>query len=89
MTENDDLQLSIRDLEMRVDVLTKIITKFVFSFASRGLFDQHRLTAAVMLCVRVLEKAGTISTTEIDLLVKGTPHPSPAPLPEQLRSWLT
>jgi dynein heavy chain len=81
--------MSMRDLEMRVDVLTKTVSKFVFSFASRGLFDQHRLTAAVMLCLRILEQSGAVSQAEVDLLIKGTPHPSPLPMPEQLRSWLT
>jgi dynein heavy chain len=81
-------EMSVRDLEMRVDVLTKSISKFVFSFASRGLFDQHRLTAAVLLCLRIQEKSGAVTQAEMDLLIKGLGHPSPPPLPEQLRSWL-
>ena len=81
--------LSVRDLEVRVDSLRKIITKFVFSFTARGLFDQHKLTAATMLCLRVLVRAGTIAAPEVDLLVKGSLHPSPPPLPEPLKAWLT
>jgi dynein heavy chain len=86
---DDATELSVRDLEMRVDLLTKTVSKSVFAFASRGLFDQDRLTAATMLCLTILRRSGALSSVEVDLFVQGSMHANPPPLPDQQKSWLS
>jgi len=47
------------------------------------------LTVASMLALKVLVRTGTIQAFELDLLISAPPDPSPPPMPESARSWLS
>jgi dynein heavy chain, axonemal len=81
--------VSIRDLQLRVELLMKTITKYVFAFTGRGLLDQHKLIAASMLCFKILSNGGSVTTAEVDALVRGACHLTPGPMSESLKVWMT
>ena len=88
-SEGTGHDLSVRDLQLRVDLLTLTISRFVFSFVTRGLLDCHKLIAATMLCLRILVQSGTITEMEVDVLIRGLPANAPGPVPDCLRLWMS
>lgn len=52
--QNEDEDFLLEDVESRVVTLVDVITKFVFMYCNRGLFERHKLTFAVLLALKVL-----------------------------------
>ena len=52
--EEKVVELSPKELAQRVELLVETITKFVFSYVRRGVFERHKLIFATMLCFKVL-----------------------------------
>ena len=77
-------ELSPRSLKKRVNELTESITYQSFLYTRRGLFEQHKLLVATMLCFRVLINDGQISEAECMHLIQGKPEPNPGNMPENL-----
>jgi len=87
--EEEIIELQGKELIQRVQLLEKIITLFIFNYTRRGLLDVDKLTVAAMMLLRILVRAGKISQEEMDSLIMATPDPSPPPMPETARSWLS
>jgi dynein heavy chain len=60
------------DIHKRLNILTKTITKAVFTSVSRGLFEEHKLLFAFMLCLQILKQQGVVSEAEVSLFLRGT-----------------
>ncbi|KAL0208847.1 hypothetical protein P9112_011434 [Eukaryota sp. TZLM1-RC] len=72
------------DINKRVSDLIDSITFAVFAYASRGLFERHKLILSSQLCFKIQLRKGQIQSDELDFLVRGTKDFSkPNPL-----SWL-
>lgn len=87
--EQEEVQqeLSPRSLRKRVGELTESITYQSHIYVRRGLFEQHKLLVATMLCFRVLIKDGKIDELEYAQLINGKPIVDSGHLSENL-SWL-
>ena len=84
---NSSGDLSLRDLHLRVELLMKTISSQSFAFVSRGLLDCHKLTAATMLCFRILTHAGAIAHSELQTLITGLPNVGV--VPDCLKLWIS
>ncbi|CAG9313552.1 unnamed protein product [Blepharisma stoltei] len=75
MEEEEEVQqeLSPRSLRKRVSELTESITYQSHIYVRRGLFEQHKLLVATMLCFRVMIKDGKIDEQEYAFLINGKP----------------
>ncbi|KAL0221332.1 hypothetical protein RCL1_001186 [Eukaryota sp. TZLM3-RCL] len=72
------------DVAKRVTDLVESITFAVFAYASRGLFERHKLILSAQLCFKILLRKGELIHEELDYLIRGTKNFSkPNPL-----SWL-
>jgi len=87
--EEEIIELAGKDLQKRVQLLEGVITYAVFAYTRRGLLDADKLTVCSMMCLKILERAHTIASDEVDLLIKAPPDPNPPPMPENAKSWLT
>jgi dynein heavy chain, axonemal len=63
--------LSDEELEKRCVVLEDSISKVVFNYLRRGLFDKDKLTVATQLCLKILLKSGELTAEAVDILVMG------------------
>ena len=63
--------LSDDELSKRCRVLEDSISKVVFNYLRRGLFDRDKLTVATQLCLKILGKTGQLSSTTIETLIIG------------------
>jgi dynein heavy chain, axonemal len=62
-------ELTDEELAQRCVVLVEAITRTVFQYLCRGLFERDKLTVAAVLALRVLVSEGRLSTEEVDFLV--------------------
>lgn len=82
-----EVDLTDEEMEKRCNDLIDSITKCVYSYVRRGLFERDKMTVATMLCFQVLLKDGSLIQEEIDylLLSKSAMDPgNPGPLAEWL-----
>jgi len=87
--EEEIIELAGKDLMKRVAFLEGVITYAVFAYTRRGLLDADKLTVCSMMCLKILERANTIASDEVDLLIKAPPDPNPPPMPENAKAWLS
>merc|ERR1719199_1127768 len=86
--EEEIIELTGKDLKNRVDLLSKIITVFVWLYIARGLFSTHKLIVASMLAFRILVRSGGLDAGEVNTLYICPPDPNPSPMPENCKSWI-
>merc|ERR1719174_2997484 len=86
--EEEIIELTGKDLKNRVDLLSKIITIFVWLYIARGLFSTHKLIVASMLTFRILVRSGALDAGEVNTLYICPPDPAPPPMPENCKSWV-
>jgi len=87
--EEEIVELHGKELKQRVVQLEGVITYAVFAYTRRGLLDADKLTVASMMVMKMLLRNGTIMKEELDILIRAPPDPSPPPMPENAKSWLT
>ncbi|CAE7754278.1 ODA11 [Symbiodinium sp. CCMP2592] len=87
--EEEIIELTGKDLKLRVDLLCNIITFFVWNYTRRGLLDSDKLTVVSMMAMNILVRAGKITTEEKETLIRCPPDPNPPAMPENARSWLS
>jgi len=87
--EEKIVELTGKDLLVRVQLLTRLITVYAFDYTRRGLMDSHKLTVAVMLCLRVLVNQNTCPKDEVDCLIRAPGDLNPGVMPENARSWIS
>ncbi|KAI9095538.1 hypothetical protein DFS34DRAFT_182154 [Phlyctochytrium arcticum] len=59
------------DLAVRIGILCKDATVKTFANVSRGLFEQHKMIYAFMICVEILRERGSIDEVEWNFLLRG------------------
>jgi len=87
--EEEIIELTGKDLKLRVDLLCRTITYFVWNYTRRGLLDADKLTVVSMITMKILVRAGKILPEEREILIRAPPDQNPPPMPENARSWLT
>ncbi|PHJ19121.1 dynein heavy chain family protein, partial [Cystoisospora suis] len=87
--ENEDEDFLLEDVESRVVTLVDSITRFVFLYCNRGLFERHKLTFAVLLALKVLVDEGKVDEMEAQLLIYSRMDPNAPPMPESAKTWLS
>jgi len=70
-------------------MLIDSITYTSYEYARRGLFERHKLIVSTMLTLRIMLRAGKLNPDEVTHLIIGKIEPSPGPMPESLRSFLS
>ncbi|OXB71014.1 UNVERIFIED_CONTAM: hypothetical protein H355_008665 [Colinus virginianus] len=85
--EDEDMVLD--GVEKRVATVVDAITKAVFTYCNRGLFQRHKLTFAVFLGLRVLVDSGVIDEQEAQMLIYCRRDPNPSAMAESVKSWQT
>ena len=76
-------------LRKHVGDLTEEMTLCSFKYVQRGLFEKHKIIFATMLCLRIMEKTGSLNQEEIKHLIQGKVHKNSQPAPEKVRKYLT
>ena len=61
-----------KDLTTRLNNLNAFVTEFVYINVCRGLFEKHKLTFSLLLCVQIMKDLGTIQQTGWSLLLRGS-----------------
>ncbi|CAE8665977.1 unnamed protein product [Polarella glacialis] len=87
--EEDIIELTGKDLKLRVDPLCRTITYFVWNYTRRGLLDADKLTVVTMIIMKILVRLGKILPEEREILIRAPPDQNPPPMPDNTRSWLT
>merc|ERR1719421_1413560 len=87
--EEEIIELTGKDLKKRVELLSGIVTLFVWKYMARGLFDAHKLIVASMLAFRILVRNKTLDGGEVNTMYLCPPDPAPPPMPENCKSWIT
>jgi len=86
--EEEIIELTGKDLKNRVDLLSGIVTVFVWKYMARGLFDAHKLIVASMLAFRILVRQKTLDAGEVNTMYRCPPDPAPPAMPENCKSWV-
>merc|ERR1719421_1244159 len=79
--EEEIIELTGKDLKKRVELLSGIVTLFVWKYMCRGLFDAHKLIVASMMAFRILVRNKTLDGTEVNTMYLCPPDPAPPPMP--------
>merc|ERR1719421_740811 len=87
--EEEIIELTGKDLKKRVELLSGIVTLFVWKYMARGLFDAHKLIVASMLAFRILVRSKTLDGGEVNTMYLCPPDPAPPPMPENCKTWIT
>lgn len=80
--------MSPRSLKKRVDELIESLTYTAYQTTRRGLFENHKLIVATMLCLRVLLRSEELNSDEVDHLIIGKVDHNPTTMPDALKSFL-
>ncbi|KAG8234154.1 hypothetical protein J437_LFUL014944 [Ladona fulva] len=59
------------NLDERLEILLREITKSIYINISKGLFERHKLVFSFMLCVEILLNSGKISSEGVNFLLRG------------------
>lgn len=54
----------------RVDIIIKFLTKHVYRYVNRGLFEKDKITFILMMCFKILTTAGKITFNDVSLFLK-------------------
>jgi len=76
------------DLDARLDGLTETITHESFSYARRGLFEQHKLIFSSQLAFKILLKSEQIEPGEHEWLLTGKIGQNLPTLSTEMSQWL-
>ena len=76
-------------LKQRIVDLIESISYCAFQYTRRGLFERHKLIVSTMLTFRILLRRGELKPEEVEHIVIGKQDPSPPPLPESLKNFIT
>ena len=71
------VEMTDEELAARCTVLTDSITKTVFNFVRRGVFEMDKLTVATLLTLRIGVNDGKLNDDEVGYLVEGKVSPDP------------
>jgi dynein heavy chain len=83
----DNPEMSDVELADRCRILIDSITRTVFNYIRRGLFELDKLTVATILTLRIMVNDVKLSTEEVEFLVEGKISPDPGNL-GPLHEWL-
>lgn len=61
----------VADFQTRLDILCKNTTFNVFTNVSRGLFEEHKMIFAFMICAGILKEKGDILMSEWNFFLRG------------------
>lgn len=75
------------ELAVRCNLLIDSITRTVFNYVRRGVFESDKLTVATLLTVRIAVNDATLSQEEVDYLVNGAMSPDAGNM-GPLQEWL-
>ena len=81
------------DVETRLGILSTFVTNFMFNNVQRGLFEEHKLLFAFLMCSAIRRAGGSIAADAWNFLLRGavgggaarTPNPGPGWLSDE--SW--
>ena len=73
----------------RVCKLTDSVTLCSFLYVRRGLFEDHKVIFATMLCLKILQKTGQLKEEEVQHLVQGRILNNAPSRPEKVKKYLT
>jgi dynein heavy chain len=54
----------------RVEIIIKFLTKHVYKYVNRGLFEKDKITFVLMMCFKILITAGKINSADVGLFLK-------------------
>ena len=60
------------DVSERVEEIAEVHMLAMYQYASRALFDKHKLLFSFHLCLRKLEAEGIVDPSELSFLIRGT-----------------
>ena len=83
----DEKELTDEELAARCVVLIDSITKTVFFYVRRGVFETDKLTVATLLTLRIAVNDGKLTQEEVDYLVLGNVSPDAGNM-GPLHEWL-
>ena len=86
-TEEDTGEMSDAELAKRCSVLIDSITRTVFNYVRRGLFEMDKLTVAALLTLRIAVNDNKLVQDDVDYLVMGKQSPDPGNM-GPLHEWL-
>ena len=81
------VELTDEQLAKRCAVLIDSITKTVFYYLRRGVFELDKLTVSTLLTLRIATNDGKLTQEEVDYLVDGKQSPDPGNM-GPLHEWL-
>lgn len=79
------------DLNTRLKIMITYITEFLYSSITRGLFEEHKMTFAFLICTAIMRATGDIRQSEWGFFLVGTagmPPPENRP-PNPAPDWVT
>ncbi|XP_024516360.1 LOW QUALITY PROTEIN: dynein heavy chain 6, axonemal, partial [Selaginella moellendorffii] len=87
-----DISEKADELDIRLGILIKFITEFLYANVSRGLFEEHKVTFSFLICTSILRYEGEISPPEWSFFLRGAsslpkmkpPNPAPDILSEKM-----
>lgn len=85
--EEERGEMTDAELAVRCGVLVGSITRTVFNYVRRGLFEMDKLTVATLLTLRIAVNDGKLTQEEVDYLVMGKVNPDPGNM-GPLHEWL-
>ncbi len=90
VSENDgesEEDINTEDLSLRCEELRESITKTVFNYIRRGLFEKDKLTVAALMTFKVLINDGKMDPVDVDFLLKSKSCIDPGNM-GPLQEWL-
>ena len=86
-----DVSPKAEELDERLEILIKFITEYMYFNVARGLFEEHKLTFAFLICTTIMRYAGEINPLEwrFLLLYAAGADPKEGSLEKPHRSWIT
>lgn len=68
--ESIDNSEKVQSPAKRVEIIIKFLTKHVYKYVNRGLFEKDKITFVLMMCFKILTTAGKISSNDVGLFLK-------------------
>merc|ERR1719181_1037316 len=75
------------DYPARCDKLNESITRIVFNYIRRGLFDRDKLTISTLLVTKLLEHDGLLNPHLLESLLANKSKADAPPMPEPVLEW--
>jgi len=84
---DDSAELTDAELATRCKVLIDSITKTVFNYVRRGVFETDKLTVATLLTLRIAVNDGKLLADEVEYLIESKQSPDPGNM-GPLHEWM-